>query len=122
VICGTLLASAAMATVALDARLSIAAPANFISGAGFYMLHNTLQTHATQMMPMRRGAAAALFATCFFLGQSAGAGAGVLGVVADHLGTRPVLLFGAIMLVPIGLWLGYRLHLRPGTDAMPLGT
>lgn len=118
VVCGTLLASAAMATVALDARLSIAVPANFISGIGFYMLHNTLQTNATQMMPARRGAAVALFATCFFLGQSAGVAA--FGVVADHFGTRPVLLFGAIMLVPIGLWLGYRLHLRHGTAATPL--
>lgn len=112
---GTLLASAAMAAVALDARLSIAAPANFIAGVGFYMLHNTLQTNATQMMPERRGAAVALFATCFFLGQSAGVA--VLGVTADHFGTGSVLLFGAFMLLPIGLWLGYRLHLRHSATA-----
>lgn len=116
-VCGALLASAAMVVVALDARLSIAAPVNFIAGVGFYMLHNTLQTNATQMMPARRGAAVALFATCFFLGQSAGVA--VLGVAADHFGTRSVLLFGAFMLVPIGLWLGYRLHLRHGTTATP---
>lgn len=112
-VCGTLLASAAMAVVALDPRLSMAAPANFISGVGFYMLHNTLQTNATQMMPARRGAAVALFATCFFLGQSAGVAA--LGIVADHFGTRSVLLFGAFMLLPIGLWLGYHLNLRHGS-------
>lgn len=109
-ICGTLLASAAMAMVAMDARLSIAAPANFVSGIGFYMLHNTLQTNATQMMPTRRGTAVALFATCFFLGQSVGVA--VLGVVVDRFGTQPAILFGALMLVPIGLWLGHRLQLR----------
>lgn len=93
----------------------MAAPANFVSGVGFYMLHNTLQTNATQMMPARRGAAVALFATCFFLGQSAGVAA--LGIVADHFGTRSVLLFGAFMLLPIGLWLGYRLNRRHGSAA-----
>tara|TARA_R110000787_G_scaffold235621_4_gene342357 strand:- start:16069 stop:17331 length:1263 start_codon:yes stop_codon:yes gene_type:complete len=107
---GTLLASASMAMVAVQTSLWVAAPAIFVSGIGFYMLHNTLQTNATQMMPARRGAAVALFATCFFLGQSAGVA--LLGIAADHLGTRPVLLFGATMLVPIGLWLGWRLHLR----------
>lgn len=108
--CGTLLAAISMAAVGIEARLAVAAPAIFLSGVGFYMLHSTLQTHATQMMPTRRGAAVALFATSFFVGQSAGVAA--LGVVADHFGTRPVILLGAIMLVPIGLWLGRRLQLR----------
>src|SRR3546814_13089699 len=43
-------------------------------GFGFYMLHNTLQTHATQMAPEARGAGVALFAPVLFLGQCAGAG------------------------------------------------
>ncbi|MEO5734614.1 MAG: MFS transporter, partial [Rubrivivax sp.] len=45
-------------------------------GLGFYMLHNTLQVNATQMAPARRGAAVAAFASCFFLGQSAGVSLG----------------------------------------------
>jgi hypothetical protein len=39
---------------------------------GFYMLHATLQTQATQMAPSRRGAAVALFACALFFGQSIG--------------------------------------------------
>ncbi|MBS7349578.1 MAG: MFS transporter [Comamonas sp.] len=43
-----------------------------VNGLGFYMLHNTLQTQATQMAPQSRGAAVALFASVLFLGQSVG--------------------------------------------------
>ena len=109
-VCGTLLAAIAMVVVGFEARLVVAAPAIFVSGIGFYMLHNTLQTNATQMMPTRRGAAVALFATSFFVGQSVGVAA--LGIVVDRFGTQPAILFGAIMLLPIGLWLGRRLQLR----------
>jgi predicted MFS family arabinose efflux permease len=36
------------------------------------MLHNTLQTLATQMAPHARGTAIATFAACLFAGQSSG--------------------------------------------------
>jgi predicted MFS family arabinose efflux permease len=49
-----------------------ALPACLFAGMGFYMLHGTLQTQATQMAPARRGAAVALFACALFLGQSIG--------------------------------------------------
>jgi predicted MFS family arabinose efflux permease len=42
------------------------------SGLGFYMLHNTLQTQATQMAPQARGSAMTLFAGFLFYGQSTG--------------------------------------------------
>lgn len=54
-----------------------------LAGFGFYCLHNTLQTNATQMAPAARGAAMALFACVLFLGQSAGVLAAAW--VADHL-------------------------------------
>ncbi|ODT36792.1 MAG: hypothetical protein ABS55_05100, partial [Lautropia sp. SCN 70-15] len=66
----------------------IAAAPGFLSGAiacmliglGYHMLHNTLQTNATQMAPTVRGTAVALFAMSLFLGQSVGvtAAAGAL--------------------------------------------
>ena len=42
------------------------------AGLGFYMLHNTLQTQATQMAPQARGSALTLFAGFLFFGQSIG--------------------------------------------------
>jgi len=53
-------------------------------GAGFYMLHNTLQTNATQMAPAARGLAISLFAFCYFLGQAAGVAA--CGWAVDEFG------------------------------------
>ena len=53
-----------------------AALACLLAGGAFYMLHTTLQTRATQMAPAgQRGSAVALFASCLFLGQSAGVAA-----------------------------------------------
>ena len=70
-------------------------PASYLIGLGFYMLHNTLQTNATQMVPQVRGTAVSLFASALFLGQSlgvvvaawllAGAGAVTLFVLAGCL-------------------------------------
>jgi predicted MFS family arabinose efflux permease len=43
-----------------------------LAGFGFYALHNTLQTHATQMAPSMRGTAVSLFSCFLFFGQSLG--------------------------------------------------
>lgn len=62
-----------------------------LAGFGFYCLHNTLQTNATQMAPAARGAAMALFACVLFLGQSVGVLAAAW--IADHL--SDALIFAA---------------------------
>ena len=41
-------------------------------GFGFYSIHNSLQTQATELAPGHRGSSVALHAFFFFLGQSAG--------------------------------------------------
>jgi predicted MFS family arabinose efflux permease len=72
-----------------------------LAGFGFYMLHNTLQTNATQMSLERRGAGMALFATCFYFGQSVGVA--VAGVAAEAWGTTPLLVGACLLIVPAGL-------------------
>ena len=81
---GSWLMAAALATIAFAPAWGWAVPACMVMGLGFYMLHNTLQTNATQMAPERRGTAVAAFACCFFLGQSVGVG--VAGLVVDRAG------------------------------------
>jgi predicted MFS family arabinose efflux permease len=49
-----------------------ALPLCLVGGLGFYMLHNVLQTHATQVVPAARGTAVSLFASALFFGQSVG--------------------------------------------------
>ncbi len=43
-----------------------------IGGFGFYMLHNTLQSKASEMFVPARGTAIACFAMCLFCGQALG--------------------------------------------------
>jgi predicted MFS family arabinose efflux permease len=70
-----------------------AMPACALAGFGFYALHNTLQTHATQMAPSARGTAVSLFSCALFFGQSLG----VLGAswLVDHFSARPVFISSA---------------------------
>lgn len=60
-----------------------------VTGFGFYCLHNTLQTNATQMAPAARGSAVSLFACLLFVGQSLGVSAAAW--IADH--SAPSLIF-----------------------------
>jgi MFS transporter, YNFM family, putative membrane transport protein len=79
-------------------------------GLGFYMLHNTLQTHATQMAPEARGLGVSLFALALFVGQSFGVG--LNAPVVDRWGAPPIYLSAAILLVGITLWFRARLGAR----------
>jgi len=71
-------------------------------GLGFYMLHNTLQTNATQMTPQARGTAVAVFSSAIFVGQTAGVAAGA--VVIDRVGAVPLFLGAAAALPVLGIW------------------
>ena len=79
-------------------------------GFGFYMLHNTLQTNATQMAPRARGTAVALFSAVIYLSQTIGVA--VLAPVMDRAGAPPIFLGAAILLPTLGLWLAGRLRNR----------
>lgn len=90
---GSVFMAAAWAVLAFAPAWGWAPPACVLMGLGFYMMHNTLQTHATQMAPERRGAAVASFASCFFLGQSLGVA--LAGALVGTVGTAWVLASGA---------------------------
>ncbi len=68
-------------------------------GAGFYMLHTTVQTHVTQVTPEERGSAVALFATFLFLGQASGVW--LASHVVDAAGMTPVFLAAALGLAAL---------------------
>jgi MFS transporter, YNFM family, putative membrane transport protein len=87
-------------------------------GLGFYMLHNTLQTNATQMSPDARGTAVGLFSAALYLGQTAGVAA--MAPVVDRAGAPPVFIAAAILLAGLGFWFGRRLKRRE-RDQRPSG-
>jgi predicted MFS family arabinose efflux permease len=79
-------------------------------GFGAYMLHNTLQTFATQLLPEARATGFSVFATLFFLSQSLGVAVGAL-MLRDG-GAAAVFVAAALVLAGYGLWFGGRAHRR----------
>jgi predicted MFS family arabinose efflux permease len=100
VLSGGLVLAAAFVLIGFVPRALAAAPAAIIAGLGFYMFHNTLQTNATQMAPEARSLSVALFASCFFLGQSAGVSLGA--PMFDRTGGMPLFLTAGAVLAGLG--------------------
>jgi predicted MFS family arabinose efflux permease len=98
---GGVLLGGCLAVVAFTSMPIVAALACFAAGLGFYMLHNTLQVNATQMVPAQRGSSLALFAATLFVGQALGVA--LAGALVERIGTAPVIAGGAALLVLVGL-------------------
>ncbi|MDW8125274.1 MAG: MFS transporter [Geminicoccaceae bacterium] len=91
----------AFAALALACTPWLSAPATAACGLGYYMLHNTLQTNATQMAPFDRSAAIALFAFGLFVGQAIGAA--LFGSALAFWGYRGGFALSAAALLLVGL-------------------
>jgi predicted MFS family arabinose efflux permease len=79
-------------------------------GFGYYMLHNTLQTNATQMLPQARGTAVAGFSSALFLGQSTGVA--LAAPIIDRAGAVPVFVLAALLWPMLAVWIARRLARR----------
>ena len=106
---GTLLA-ASFVTLAVEPTAFFAPVAITAIGLGFYMLHNTLQTNATQMTPEARGTAVSVFSASLYLGQTAGVA--VAGGLFDRFTAVPVFLAAAAGLLVLGFWFSRQLTRR----------
>ncbi len=82
-----------------------------VLGLGFYMIHNTLQSNATQMAPEARGLGVSLFALALFLGQSLGVA--LAAPVVDGLGAPAIYVVAAVILPAIAIWFRVQLAIRP---------
>jgi YNFM family putative membrane transporter len=86
-------------------------PAIGLLGLGFYMLHNTLQTNATQMAPEARGLAVSTFAAALFLGQAIGVAA--MGLIVDAIGYEPTFAIAGVVLISMSMRFASLINLRP---------
>jgi YNFM family putative membrane transporter len=107
---GGALLGVAYVTLAIGAAWWLAPIAVTAIGLGFYALHNTMQTNATQMTPEARGTAVAIFSSAIYLGQMLGVAAGAL--VFDHFTAVPLFVVTAIALPVLGWWFARRLKKR----------
>ena len=79
-------------------------------GLGYYMVHNTLQTNATQMLPQSRATAVAAFSSMLFLGQSAGVA--LAAPIVDRAGAVPVFISAALLWPALAWWIRVKLKSR----------
>jgi YNFM family putative membrane transporter len=84
-------------------------------GFGFYALHNTLQTNATQMTPQARGTAVAIFSSAIYLGQMAGVALAAL--VFDRFAGVPLFVTAAVALPALSWWFARELRRHRSTGA-----
>jgi predicted MFS family arabinose efflux permease len=91
--------------------LWVMAPAIMLLGLGIQMLHNTLQTNATQMAPAARGMAVSTFANALFLGQAGGVW--LCGILVDRVGYAPVFIVLGGCLAVLGAVFAHLLRGRP---------
>lgn len=106
VMLGAILIALAWAMLALCSEWAWTVPACISLGLGYYMVHNTLQTNATQMAPQVRGTAVSLFASSFFLGQALGVSLG--GLVYERVGVFALFSTSGWLILPLG-WLFSRM-------------
>ena len=111
VVLGGLLGLAFFATIVLVSDWRYAVPCTFGLGLAFYLIHNTVQTKASEVAPDARGSAIALYASAWAVGQACGVA--VLGVAVANIGYAPAILGAALGFALLGFWLRFnmvRLH------------
>jgi MFS transporter, YNFM family, putative membrane transport protein len=107
---GGMLIGIAYLVLAIGAAWWLAPFAVAAIGLGFYALHNTLQTNATQMTPQARATGVAIFSSAIYLGQTIGVAAGAL--VFDRFTAAPLFVVTAAALPALALWFGRELRRR----------
>jgi predicted MFS family arabinose efflux permease len=105
---GVIMVGVALSLIGAIAWWWLFAPAVMLLGFGFYMLHSTLQTKATELAPGARGTAVSLFAFMLFLGSATGTGA--LGLAIEAVGYAVPLTIAGWSLVLLIWWVAPRLR------------
>lgn len=85
----------------------IALPCTIGLGFTFYMLHNTVQTKATEMAPQARGAAVSIYSGFWSFGQAMGVAA--MGLLIGFIEYTPAIIAFGCGFFLLGLWMRYNL-------------
>lgn len=90
------------AAIALTPVWPAVIPSVVAVGFTFYMVHNTIQTKATEMAPQARGTGLSLFSASWALGQAVGVAA--MGVSVSLFGMLPSILAFSAGFLAVALW------------------
>jgi MFS transporter, YNFM family, putative membrane transport protein len=109
---GGVLGGVCFAALAFAPHWAYAIPCTIGLGVAFYLLHNTVQTKATEVAPDARGAAVAMYASAWALGQASGVAA--VGFAVRWAGYAEMICAFGLGFCLLGLWLRSNLwRLRP---------
>ena len=98
---GAAAACVAFILISLNMSWYIQAAVFVLFGLGFYMLHNCIQVHVTDLSQTARGAALSMHSSAFFTGQAIGPV--YYGYAFGHFGIGVPPLIGAAVILAIGL-------------------
>lgn len=90
-------------------------PGMIVFGMGYFTMHGTLQTRATELNPQARATAVSIFAFTFFLGQAFGPA--VMGPAIRTVGYAFAYGAGGVGLLLLATWTQYGLSQLSGTRA-----
>ena len=100
------------ALVAIVPHWALTLPLTILLGLAFYLIHNTIQTRATEVAPQTRGSAVALYASSWAFGQASGVA--VMAAVVAAAGYAPAIIVSGVGFGLLGVWLRYNMHrLKP---------
>jgi predicted MFS family arabinose efflux permease len=112
VVAGGVLGFVALMAIVLSDNWIYTVPCTISLGIAFYLVHNTVQTKATEVAPDARASAIALYASAWAVGQALGAAAG--GTAVAWIGYAPALAAFGVGFVLLGVWLRFNLwRLQP---------
>ena len=98
---GAVLMGLQLAIIAFGPRWQFQALNFVLMGAGFYMLHGSLQVFASELSVEARATALSLHSFFFFMGQTVGPIAYGFGIL--NAGKIPALLTSAVIIVTLGM-------------------
>src|SRR5581483_5305971 len=105
-------AAVAFVLISLNMAWYVQAAVFVLFGLGFYMLHNCIQVHVTDLSQTARGAAMSMHSSSFFTGQAIGPI--YYGTAFAVFGTHIPPLFGVVVIIAVGLTCARFLrHRRP---------
>jgi len=100
---GGVLGFALFALITVVPHWAYAIPCTVGLGIAFYLIHNTVQTRATEVAPDARGSALALYASAWATGQAGGVAA--MGWAVSALAYAPMIAAFGLGFGLLGLWL-----------------
>lgn len=109
---GGILAASGLLGLAFALDWPVVAALFAVTGFGYVMLHNSIQTEAVELAPTARSSAYSMHAFSFFTGQSLGPV--ILGLMLETYGPMPGLVMNAAIFAATGVIAGWLLTRRSG--------